>query len=147
MLPVLVSCMRVADLIKKKGSSVVTLPSSATLAELLETLDDNKIGAVVVVDGDHVVGIASERDVVHHMRGGTGSSLSLGQMMTSEIHTCRLDDDVVDLARTMTEGRFRHLPVVDDDGLKGIISIGDVVKARLDALEAERDHLESYLRQ
>ena len=139
--------MRVSDLIKKKGSSVVTLPSSASVAELLETLDDNKIGAVVVVDGDRVVGIASERDVVHHLRGGADSSQPLGQMMTSEVHSCALDDDVVDLARVMTDGRFRHLPVIDDDGLKGIISIGDVVKARLDALEAERDHLESYLKQ
>lgn len=145
--PVLVSSMRVADLIKKKGSSVVTLPSSASVAELLETLDDNQIGAVVVLDGDQVVGIASERDVVHHLRGGADPARTLDQVMTSKVQTCTLDDDVVDLARTMTEGRFRHLPVVGDEGLQGIVSIGDVVKARLDALEAERDHLESYLRQ
>lgn len=144
---VLVSTMRVADLIKKKGSSVVTLPATATLGELLETLDDNKIGAVVVVDGAQVVGIASERDVVHHLRGGSDLSTVLEGVMTSTVHTCGLDDDLVDLATTMTQGRFRHLPVVDDDGLLGIVSIGDVVKARLDALEAERDHLESYLRQ
>lgn len=139
--------MRVADLVKKKGSSVVTLPSSASVAELLKTLDDNKIGAVVVVEGDQVVGIASERDVVHHLRGGADTSQSLSGLMTSDIKTCSPGDEVVDLARRMTEGRFRHLPVVDDDGLKGIVSIGDVVKARLDALEAERDHLESYLKQ
>lgn len=139
--------MRVADLIKKKGSSVITLPSTATVAELLETLDDNRIGAVVVVDGDEVVGIASERDVVHHLRAGAGAESRLAEMMTSDIRTCTPDDELVELATTMTEGRFRHMPVVTDDGLAGIISIGDVVKARLDALEAERDHLENYLRQ
>lgn len=139
--------MRVADLIKKKGSSVITLPATATVAELLETLDDNRIGAVVVVDGDEVVGIASERDVVHHLRAGAGAESRLAEMMTSDIRTCTPDDELVELATTMTEGRFRHMPVVTDDGLAGIISIGDVVKARLDALEAERDHLENYLRQ
>lgn len=139
--------MRVADLIKKKGSSVITLPSTATVAELLETLDDNKIGAVVVVDGDNVVGIASERDVVHHLRGSTDTSTAVSAMMTSEVQTCALEDELVALAATMTESRFRHLPVVGEDGLAGIVSIGDVVKARLDALEAERDHLEGYLRQ
>ncbi|QFG68850.1 CBS domain-containing protein [Ornithinimicrobium pratense] len=139
--------MRVADLIKKKGSSVITLPSTATVAELLETLDDNRIGAVLVVDGDEVVGIASERDVVHHLRGSGDSSTAVSQMMTADIRTCTLEDDLVQLATTMTEGRFRHMPVVSDAGLAGIVSIGDVVKARLDALEAERDHLENYLRQ
>lgn len=139
--------MRVADLIKKKGSSVITLPSTATVAELLETLDDNRIGAVVVVDGDEVVGIASERDVVHHLRGGADAQAALAQMMTADVRTCTPEDDLVALAATMTEGRFRHLPVVGDEGLAGIVSIGDVVKARLDALQAERDHLESYLRQ
>jgi CBS domain-containing protein len=139
--------MRVADLIKKKGSSVITLPSTATVAELLETLDDNRIGAVVVVDGDEVVGIASERDVVHHLRGGADAQAALAQMMTADVRTCTPEDDLVALAATMTEGRFRHLPVVGDEGLAGIVSIGDVVKARLDALEAERDHLENYLRQ
>lgn len=139
--------MRVADLLRKKGSSVVTLPSTASVAELLDTLDDNRIGAVVVVDDDQVVGIASERDVVHHLRGSADASTPLSQMMTADIRTCTLQDDLVELAIAMTEGRFRHLPVVGDSGLQGIVSIGDVVKARLDALEAERDHLENYLRQ
>lgn len=139
--------MRVADLIKKKGSSVLTLPATATVAQLLETLDDNKIGAVVVLDGEEVVGIVSERDVVHHLRGGNDQSSELSGLMTTEVHTCTLEDDLNHLATTMTQGRFRHLPVVQDGSLQGIISIGDVVKARLDALEAERDHLESYLRQ
>ncbi|WP_010146541.1 CBS domain-containing protein [Serinicoccus profundi] len=139
--------MRVADLIKKKGSTVTTLPATATLAELLETLDDQKIGAVVVLDGDDVAGIVSERDVVHHLRAGAGSDSALRELMTTAVQTCTMEDDLTHLATTMTQGRFRHLPVVVDGKLQGIVSIGDVVKARLDALEAERDHLESYLRQ
>ncbi|GAA4885609.1 CBS domain-containing protein [Serinicoccus chungangensis] len=139
--------MRVADLIRKKGSTVSTLPATATLAELLETLDDQKIGAVVVLDGETVAGIVSERDVVHHLRAGAGGEAPLSDLMTTSVQTCTLADDLTHLATTMTQGRFRHLPVVEDGRLLGIISIGDVVKARLDALEAERDHLESYLRQ
>lgn len=139
--------MRVADLIKKKGGSVLTLPTTATVSQLLETLDDNKIGAVVVLDGEEVVGIVSERDVVHHLRGGSDQSAELSGLMTTSVHTCTMEDDLTHLATTMTQGRFRHMPVVQDGSLQGIISIGDVVKARLDALEAERDHLESYLRQ
>ena len=139
--------MRVADLLKKKGSAVVTLPSSATLGELLETLDDNKIGAVVVLDGETVVGIVSERDVVHHLRQGSTPEAALTSLMSTEVLTCGTEDELTDLASTMTERRHRHLPVAEDGTLKGIVSIGDVVKARLDDLEAERDHLESYLRQ
>ena len=139
--------MRVADLLKKKGSAVVTLPSSATLGELLETLDDNKIGAVVVLDVETVVGIVSERDVVHHLRQGSTPEAALTSLMSTEVLTCGTEDELTDLASTMTERRHRHLPVVEDGTLKGIVSIGDVVKARLDDLEAERDHLESYLRQ
>ncbi|MFX0539363.1 CBS domain-containing protein [Ornithinimicrobium sp. Y1847] len=147
--------MRVAELLKKKGSTVVTLPATASVSTLLETLDDHKIGAVVVVDDSTteeggtgtVVGIVSERDVVHHLRGGTDTEVELSALMTSEVRTCSLEDEVQDLAVTMTEHRHRHVPVVQDGTLHGIISIGDVVKARLDALEAERDHLESYLRQ
>lgn len=138
--------MRVADLMKKKGSSVITLPSTATVAQLLETLDDNKIGAVVVLDDDQVVGIASERDVVHHLRTGREQSAPLSDLMTKEVSTVTSRDDLVQLAATMTERRLRHLPVVEDGALRGIVSIGDVVKARLDALEAERDLLEEYLR-
>jgi CBS domain-containing protein len=138
--------MRVADLLKKKGSSVVTLPSAATVAQLLETLDDHKIGAVVVVDDDRVVGVVSERDVVHHLRGGRDQTAPLSKIMSTDVHSVTAADDLVQLATTMTERRLRHLPVIEDGTLRGIVSIGDVVKARLDALEAERDMLEDYLR-
>jgi CBS domain-containing protein len=143
---VLTSNMRVADILKKKGSSVVTLPSAATVGQLLETLDDNKIGAVVVVDDDQCIGVVSERDVVHHFRSGRDISTPVSELMSPDLSPVTAHDDLVELARTMTERRLRHLPVIEDGNLRGIISIGDVVKARLDSLEAERDMLEDYLR-
>lgn len=138
--------MRVSDILRKKGGSVVTLPSSTTLAQLLETLDDHKIGAVVVVDDGAVVGIVSERDVIHSLRAGQDQTCPLSDVMTKDVHSVTAHDDLGHLAGTMTERRIRHLPVIEDGTLTGIISIGDVVKARLDTLEAERDHLEDYLR-
>jgi CBS domain-containing protein len=124
---------------------VVTLPSAATVAQLLETLDDHHIGAVVVLDDDQVVGIVSERDVVHHLRAGLDQASPLSRIMSPDVQVVTAEDDLVSLATTMTERRLRHLPVVEDGALRGIVSIGDVVKARLDALEAERDMLEDYL--
>ena len=138
--------MRVADILRKKGSSVVTLPSAATVTQLVECLDDHKIGAVVVVDDDRVVGIVSERDIVHHLRSGRDQTSALSDIMSADVHVVTLQDDLDQLATTMTERRLRHLPVVEDGTLKGIVSIGDVVKTRLEALAAERDHLEDYLR-
>ena len=138
--------MRVSDILRKKGDSVVTLPSITTVAELLEALDDHHIGAVVVVDDGAVLGIVSERDVIRHLRAGRDQSSGLSEIMTREVHSVTTRDDLNELAATMTERRIRHLPVIDDGALQGIISLGDVVKARLVALEAERDHLEGYLR-
>lgn len=138
--------MRVADILRKKGHTVVTLPSAATVAQLLETLDDHKIGAVIVLDDDRVVGVVSERDVIHHLRVGGDQTSALSALMTADVQTVSTRDDLDHLAVTMTERRLRHLPVIEDDALQGIISIGDVVKARLDSLSAERDHLEDYLR-
>lgn len=143
---VLASSMRVADILRRKGSSVITLPSAATVAQLVETLDDQQIGAVVVVDDDQVVGIVSERDIVHHLHSGRDQSCPLADMMSTDVHVVTVQDDLDQLATIMTERRLRHLPVVEDGALKGIVSIGDVVKTRLEALAAERDHLEDYLR-
>ncbi|NLG22909.1 MAG: CBS domain-containing protein [Actinomycetales bacterium] len=138
--------MRAADILRKKGSSVVTLPSAATVAQLVECLDDHKIGAVVVVDDDRVVGVVSERDVVHYLRGAQDMTRAVSEVMSADVQSVTSHDDLDLLAVTMTERRIRHLPVVEDGALRGIISIGDVVKARMDSLQAERDHLEDYLR-
>lgn len=142
--------MRISDILRHKGDAVVTIRSDATVADLLDLLDEHRIGAVVVSDDDGVVsGIVSERDVVVHLhRHPTDlGAVPVRELMTSAPITCTPDDDVEGLARTMTEGRFRHLPVLVDGKLAGIVSIGDVVKQRLDQLQHERDELVSYVQQ
>ena len=140
--------MRISDVVRRKGDTVVTIGSDATVAELLELLAEHRIGAVVVSDGDgRVDGIVSERDVVLGLRKG-GTSIQeqrVAAIMTTEVTTCGLQDDVESLARTMTERRVRHLPVVVDGRLAGIVSIGDIVKQRLDELQGERDQLVDYV--
>lgn len=143
--------MKIADVLRTKGSDVVTVGPDQTVEELLGLLADHRIGAVVVSSGEAVVdGIVSERDVVRHLHadgvGVLGSAVST--IMTSEVRTCVESDDVRAVATTMTEGRFRHLPVVDDEGrLAAIVSIGDVVAYRIRDLAAERDQLEAYIHQ
>ena len=137
--------MRVADILKKKGSSVVTLPSTATVSQLLATLADHKIGAVVAPAEDRVVGVASERDVVHHLRAGRDQSSALSDLMSVDVQSATAHDDLDQLAVTMTEQRIRHLPVIEDGALKGIVSIGDVVKAIMSDQELVIEQLEKYI--
>lgn len=139
--------MRIQELLKGKGSDVVTVTSDATVGELVQTLADHKIGAVVVVDDGAITGIISERDVVRALPGGDSGLLEqpVSRLMTNEVVTCTPDDEISALAASMTEHRFRHLPVIRGDQLVGIVSIGDIVKFRLDELQHERDQLESYI--
>jgi len=139
--------MRIQELLKGKGPDVVTVTSDATIGQLVQTLADHRIGAVVVVDDGAITGIISERDVVRALpRGDTGLlDAPVSSLMTSDVVTCTPDDEVSALAASMTEHRFRHLPVVRDGELVGIVSIGDIVKFRLDELQQERDQLESYI--
>ena len=142
--------MRISDVIRRKGNLVVTLRSDATVLRLLEILEQHHIGAVVVSDdGSTVSGIVSERDVVRHLyTDGTGVlDQTVAMIMTSEVQTCTPDDGIEDLARTMTERRFRHVPVVVDGLLVAMVSIGDIVKSRMDELQTERDHLVGYIQQ
>ena len=116
----------------------------------LHVLSEHGIGALVVSeDGKAVAGIVSERDVVRHLhRSGAdvlGSAVSA--IMTSEVHTCEGGDEVEGLAQMMTDRRIRHVPVVQDGELTAIVSIGDVVKHRINALQSERDHLKDYIQQ
>jgi len=138
----------VKDLIKHKGSAVVSAPPQTTVAALLDLLAEHRIGAVVVSDGGPVAGIVSERDVVRALRT-TGAALlhePISEVMTSDVVTTAPGATVEQLMRLMTDRRIRHVPVVTDDGaLAGIISIGDVVKSRIDELEADRDHLIDYI--
>ena len=138
--------MLISDILRTKGADVTTVPPSTSLLEVIHVLTTRRIGAVVVSpDGGEVVGILSERDVVaalatHDLRGTTAEDI-----MSTEVITAVPDEDLETLAATMTDRRVRHLPVVVDGRLAGIVSIGDVVKARLTELQDERDHLVGYL--
>ena len=141
--------MLIADILKGKatGPDVATTSPAATLSELLALLTRYNVGALPVVEGDELVGIVSERDVVRqlHERGGDLLDATVADLMTADVVTCSPQDRAADLARVMTERRIRHLPVCDDRGLCGIVSIGDLVKNRIDELEREREHLASYI--
>ncbi|WP_037066247.1 CBS domain-containing protein [Pseudonocardia acaciae] len=138
---------RISDVLRNKGSEVVTVSPDTQVSELLALLVGRNIGAAVVTSGDAVVGIVSERDVVHcvYGRGGQLLATPVSDIMTTDVVTCLPEDEVDNLMRTMTERRIRHLPVVVDGALVGIVSIGDMVKARIGELEEERAHLHSYL--
>jgi CBS domain-containing protein len=141
--------MLIADVMRGKaiGPDVATTTSSATVVELLGVLAARNIGALPVVDGGELVGIVSERDVVRrlHDLGRDLLDVTVGDLMTRDVVTCTPKDRAADLARVMTERRIRHLPVCDERGLVGIVSIGDLVKTRIDELEREREHLASYI--
>ncbi|MFC4946873.1 CBS domain-containing protein [Pseudonocardia sp. GCM10023141] len=139
--------MRIADVLRGKGTNVATVVPTATVAELIGVLAEYNIGAVPVVDAGRLVGIVSERDVVRRLHAGGPELLAtrVTDIMTSEVTTCAPGDGVAALAGVMTAGRFRHLPVVEDGQLVGIVSIGDLVKARIDLLESEREQLQSYI--
>ena len=142
--------MRISDVIRRKGDTVVTLRPDVTVRGLLEALEKNHIGAVVVSDdGSRVSGIVSERDVVRHLHtDGVGVlDQSVAMIMTSDVQTCSPEDGLDELARVMTEHRVRHIPVVVDGKLVAIVSIGDIVKGRIDELQTERDHLVGYIQQ
>lgn len=141
--------MRIADLLRHKGSTVATVSRDTTVAELVGALAAHNIGAMVVTESEAVVGIVSERDVVRHLheRGGVLLTAPVSEIMTSSVVTCAPDDSVDGLAAIMTEHRIRHMPVVRDGGLIGIVSIGDVVKSRIEQLETDREQLQSYIAQ
>ncbi|MDT7576379.1 MAG: hypothetical protein QOH17_2712, partial [Pseudonocardiales bacterium] len=126
--------MRIADVLRGKGSSVATVAPTATVGELVAALAEHNVGALPVIDSGRLVGIVSERDVVRRLHlGGAGLlQLRVSDIMTSGVTTCTPSDKVADLARIMTERRFRHMPVLENDKLIGIVSIGDLVKARID---------------
>ncbi|MFC4049572.1 CBS domain-containing protein [Actinomadura syzygii] len=140
--------MRIRDILRRKGDTVATVRPEATVRQLLAVLAEHNIGAVVVSpDGASIAGIVSERDVVRrmHERGAGLLDRPVSEIMTVEVRSCGPGDLVEDLRRTMTEHRFRHVPVVEDGRLTGIVSIGDVVKSAIDELQSEREHLVGYI--
>ena len=142
--------MLVQQILKSKSDhEVVTVPPGTTLARVAETLSSRRIGAVVVsVDGKHILGIVSERDVVRELgrRGQACMTELVETIMTVKIVTCLMSDKADMLLQKMTDGRFRHMPVMAGDEMIGLISIGDVVKARLTELGAENDALEGMIK-
>lgn len=140
--------MQISHLLRRKGPEVTTIEASASVRSALELLAEKGIGALVVSsDGRRVEGIISERDVARglHEHGAGLLAEPVSSVMTQAVHTCPPDASVDGLARTMTDQRVRHVPVVADGALVGIVSIGDVVKARLDELEEERRQLVDYI--
>ena len=139
--------MRIADVLRGKGSSVATVAPATSVADLVAALAEHNVGALPVLEGERLVGIVSERDVVRRLHvGGAGLlQLQVSEIMSTSVTTCGPTDKIEDLARIMTERRFRHMPVLEGDALVGIVSIGDLVKARIDLLETEREQLQSYI--
>ncbi len=142
--------MRIHDVLNSKSShQVITISPQATVRDLIALLATHNVGALIVShDGESVEGIVSERDVVRRLNEHEGVlETSVAEIMTSTVRTCAGDEDLNDLMQVMTEHRIRHVPVVTDGKLTGIISIGDVVKNRIGELEFERDQLDSYVHQ
>lgn len=140
--------MRISDILRVKGRQVVTITPDTDVRQLLAVLAEHGIGAVVVSqDGTSVDGIASERDVVRALaeRGVTVMSEAITAISTPEVLTVTPETPLEEVMRMMTEHRVRHVPVVVDGGLRGIVSIGDVVKSRIDELEMERTALTNYI--
>lgn len=139
--------MKINDILRGKGTQVVTISPDSTVRELLSLLAEHNVGALVVSgDGASVAGIVSERDVVRLLHEDPEAlSTPVRSIMTVEVHTADLDAHIDDLMRLMTEERIRHVPVVVDDQLAGIVSIGDVVKSRIGELEFEREQLSKYI--
>lgn len=142
--------MRIADLLRKKGSAVATVTPETTVTALLAGLAENNVGAMVVVAPDgSIAGIVSERDVVRRLNEHGPGLLNgpVSEIMTKLVASCGPEDSVDQLSVLMTERRIRHVPVLVDGRLAGIISIGDVVKNRMEQLEKSQEQLEAYISQ
>ena len=142
--------MKIAEVLNAKpAGDVITITPDAGVRELIAKLAEHNVGALIVsADGQSVDGIVSERDVVRHLHhDGTVINNTVGAIMTEVVETCEPSDTLDALMEVMTSRRFRHVPVVKDGKLVGIVSIGDVVKHKLSQLEFERDQLDSYVHQ
>jgi len=140
--------MTVKAILSKKGTDVLTIEPTKKLADATKLLAEHAIGALVVTGADRrIVGIVSERDIVQELaaHGPASLDLSLTDVMTRRVTTCSITDTVSSVMERMTQGKFRHLPVVEQGRLSGIVSIGDVVKYRLQEMEREQSALRDYI--
>jgi CBS domain-containing protein len=139
--------MQVENILQSKGRAVETVTSATTIAQAVDVLNAKRIGAVVVVDAGKVVGILSERDVVRHL-GTDWAALAnrpVSEIMTKNVFTASRFATISDVMERMTEKRIRHMPVVDNNELGGIVSIGDVVKRKIEETEQEALALKEYI--
>ncbi len=142
--------MKVLQILQRKGNDKIeSVPVAARISEVVSRLSEKKIGCLLVVKNDgSLAGIVSERDIVRVL-GQSGSGClddDVSTLMTTDIITCTVEDDDNSVLRKMSNGRFRHMPVMRDETLAGLISIGDVVKARIDSLESDNEELENMIR-
>ena len=140
---------KVSSVLKHKGHDVVTVGPDQTVASVVKLLAQNRIGALPVINADgRLVGIISERDIVRAIAQHPDAVMAMPaeRLMTREVKTCTSEDQLVDLAEVMTRQRIRHLPVVENGVLHGIVSIGDVVKQRLEEVQTEAEELRNYIR-
>jgi CBS domain-containing protein len=140
--------MTVLSILSEKGREVATIAPERSMAEAASLLSERRIGAVIVTGPAHdVAGILSERDIVHAIarQGATALTEPVSRFMTSRVQTCREDTTINAVMELMTAGKFRHMPVVDDGRLCGIVSIGDIVKRRVAEIEAEHRALRDYI--
>lgn len=142
--------MTVKSVLSRKGTNVITIEPTATLAAAVKVLAERRIGALVVTGAEgRIIGIVSERDIVRGLaeHGGNALQRPIADVMTRKVITCSERDTIAELMEKMTIGKFRHLPVVESEGrLAGIISIGDVVKRRVEELEHDGAALQDYIR-
>ncbi len=140
--------MTVKAILSRKGSAVVTIAPAASLADAVKLLSSHRIGAVMVTDPEgRVIGVLSERDIVRTLadRGAAALDQRVEQVMTRRVVTTVEADTVGEIMERMTAGKFRHIPVVEDDRLVGVVSIGDVVKYRLEEVERETNAMRDYI--
>jgi len=139
--------MQVANILKAKGTDILSVTPDTQVIEVAKILKAKRIGALLVLEGDTIAGIISERDIARALPdyGEKLLSMSVSELMTKTLTTCSSDASIDEIMEMMTNNRIRHLPVVDDGKLIGFISVGDVVKYRVDELVAEEDQLRSYV--
>jgi len=139
--------MTIASVLRGKGSAVETIAGDDTLTEVVRRLGEKRIGALPVIEGGRIVGIISERDVIYCLRqhGAEVLAWPVSRVMTSPAITADPGTDVLAALATMTQRRIRHLPIVEGGEIRGIVSIGDLVKYRMERIEAEADAMRSYI--
>lgn len=139
--------MTVRAILKGKAEGVFSVPPQISVAEVARELTEKRVGAVLVMEGDRLAGILSERDVVRVLaaKGAEALAHTASSVMTHSVQTCGVDDMIDDVMERMTNSRFRHMPVVNEGKVIGLVSIGDIVKKRIEDADREREEMRAYI--